>query len=295
MRRIASWSVYPVLMSAALVSMYLAVIAGHDPEIALVCINTIGTLVVIILERIMPYRAAWNRSHDDLTTDICHGVFSFAVIPALMQTVFASAAYSASSELSSALGFSLWPHQWPLYAQATTALLIADFGQYSIHRAFHQVPLLWRLHATHHSAPRLYWLNLGRIHPLDVMLTYSVSVILLMLLGAPTAAISLYMVCSVVHVAIQHSNVDVRLGPLNWIFSQAEVHRWHHSPDAAESNNNYGNVLLVFDVVFGTRFLPGHRQPPVNPGIGDMPDFPQDYLGQLRSPLSWHQLKRDEE
>ena len=32
----------------------------------------------------------------------------------------------------------------------------------------HEVPWLWRFHATHHSAPRLYWLNAGRFHPLDL-------------------------------------------------------------------------------------------------------------------------------
>ena len=31
-------------------------------------------------------------------------------------------------------------------------LLVSDFVQYWTHRAYHEVPLLWRLHAVHHSA-----------------------------------------------------------------------------------------------------------------------------------------------
>ena len=27
---------------------------------------------------------------------------------------------------------------------------------------------MWRVHAAHHSAPRLYWLNATRFHPFDL-------------------------------------------------------------------------------------------------------------------------------
>ena len=91
---------------------------------------------------------------------------------------------------------------------------------------------------------------------------------------------------------LQHCNVDVRLGWLNRVFSMAEAHRWHHSRTIREANTNYGSNLIVWDLVFGTFFLPSDREPPQEIGIADMPGFPTGYLGQLASPFRWRALPR---
>ena len=57
-----------------------------------------------------------------------------------------------------------------LLAQLPLALVVAELVEYSFHRLMHEVPWLWRFHATHHSAPRLYWLNAARFHPIDLFL-----------------------------------------------------------------------------------------------------------------------------
>ena len=93
-----------------------------------------------------------------------------------------------------------------------------------------------------------------------------------------------------VHGLFQHANIDVRLGPLNWLFSMAELHRWHHSSRLAETNHNYGATLILWDVVFGTRYLPERSAPEVI-GIPDIPNFPRGFLGQLAVPFRWAQLK----
>ena len=86
---------------------------------------------------------------------------------------------------------------------------------------------------------------------------------------------------------LQHANIDVRLGPLNRIFSMAEPHRWHHSRTLAEANSNYGSNLIVWDLVFGTFFLPSDREAPREIGIADLPRFPTGYLAQLATPFRW--------
>jgi sterol desaturase/sphingolipid hydroxylase (fatty acid hydroxylase superfamily) len=88
-------------------------------------------------------------------------------------------------------------------------------------------------------------------------------------------------------VLVQHSNVDVRLGPLNWVFSMADVHRWHHSVHREEMNTNYGAVLLVWDVVFGTRFAPRDRtvEPSDVAGLDSVPEYPTGWFGQILSPF----------
>ncbi len=94
----------------------------------------------------------------------------------------------------------------------------------------HEIPWLWRFHAPHHSANRLYWFNALRFHPLDILLVGPVKLLPLVALGADGDVLALVLIFSAVHGVYQHANLPCRLGPLNWIFSMAELHRWHHSP-----------------------------------------------------------------
>ena len=75
----------------------------------------------------------------------------------------------------------------------------------------------------------------------------------------------------------------------------AELHRWHHSRILDEANTNYGQNLIVWDVVFGTRFLPADREPPEDIGLTGLSAFPMDYLGQLASPFTWRRIERESE
>jgi len=78
------------------------------------------------------------------------------------------------------------------------------------------------------------------------------------------------------------------LGPLYWFFNVVDLHRWHHSKKIGESNNNYGNNLIIFDRLFGTYFHP-ERQVDPNLHIEEIgllnPDYPENYLGQLKAPF----------
>ena len=96
-----------------------------------------------------------------------------------------------------------------------------------------------------------------------------------------------------VHGLFQHSNIQLRFGPLNWLFSMAELHRWHHSRTLAEANSNFGQTISVWDWVFGTRYLPRDRAPPADIGLMGLPRFPATWLAQLAAPFRWRRVKRE--
>lgn len=75
----------------------------------------------------------------------------------------------------------------------------------------------------------------------------------LALLGAPAEVLFVAGVLYNVHGVLSHANVDFRLGPLNVIFSMAELHRWHRARDPRWANGNYGATVLIWDWLFGTR------------------------------------------
>jgi sterol desaturase/sphingolipid hydroxylase (fatty acid hydroxylase superfamily) len=269
----------------------IALLPHVGAAVALVVTEAGAAIAIIVAERVLAFRPAWNRSHGDVATDVAHALVSGIGTTQLVRPLAQAAGVVAASVLARAVGIPLWPAAWPLAAQLALALVIAELPQYWLHRWQHEHELLWRFHATHHSAPRLYWLNAARFHPIDLGLLYAVGYLPLVVLGCSESVIMLFALFDAVFGMLQHSNIDVRLGPLNRVFSMAEPHRWHHSRALAEASTNYGSNLIVWDLVFGTFFLPRDRQPPSAIGIGSMPAFPSRYLAQLASPFRWKELK----
>jgi sterol desaturase/sphingolipid hydroxylase (fatty acid hydroxylase superfamily) len=273
------------LTAAALLAPHVGIIA------ALVIGEALGAISVALAEQRWPFRREWLRNHGDLATDVAHALFSGIGITQLMRIIVQAVGLAIAAAMSTALGSTLWPTSWPLALQLAVALVVAELPQYWLHRWQHEHDALWRFHAVHHSAPRLYWLNAARFHPVDIGLLYLVGYLPLIALGAPPIVIMLFTLFDAVFGMLQHANLDMRLGPLNWIFSAAEPHRWHHSRTLVEANTNYGSNLIVWDHVFGSFFLPGDRQPPRDIGLADLPQFPQTWAAQLLAPLRWRRLR----
>lgn len=72
-----------------------------------------------------------------------------------------------------------------------------------------------------------------------------------------------------------HTAFPVSLGPLEWVLNTPAHHRVHHAFNDPCLDKNYGNVLIVFDQLFGSfaapplgepmRFGLKGREPSLNP------------------------------
>lgn len=256
---------------------------GYTESLVVGAAAVATAVVVIVGEQVLPFAESWNRSHRDLLADLLHSVLSNGGVSAVVRPAILGLAAWLAVRID--VPWSLWPTGWPWPLQLALALVAAEFAHYWIHRGMHTVGWLWRLHAIHHSAPRLYWLNAGRSHPLAVATILIFDLPAMLLLGAPDDALAMYLVATGIHGLFQHCNIDVRLGPLNHIFSMAELHRWHHARTGPGAFANYGGNLIVWDTVFGTRWLP---EDPIAPdGIGFEGDdaYPTGFLGQLAAPF----------
>ena len=269
-----------VLRSDASPLLFAAVLAGT-------------MLAIAVLERLLPCHPSWKRNHGDVRVDVLHNVVSgFLTVESLRGGLLLALA-PAAAWLSSTLDAAPWPSSWPLAAQLALALAVSEPLHYWTHRLAHErSDLLWRWHAVHHSAERLYWLNTGRDHPLGIALQFTCQFTPLILMGCPASVIQLWALFSAVHGMLQHANIDMRLGIFHWVFSSADLHRWHHSRHLQEANHNYGAVLIYCDLVFGSFFLPA-RAAPRDPGISYLPTFPKGYLAQLAVPFRWAAIKAD--
>lgn len=280
---------FPIAVVVTQVGAYASMARGVDPNLSILPWLVLFFGFIAVAERIVPWQRAWLRSHGDVRTDVLLYVTNGAIGILFNPLVLVASAY-LGARLAGLVGVGLWPTAWPLAAQLALALVVAEFVEYSLHRMMHEIPWLWRFHATHHSAQRLYWLNAVRFHPIDLFLVGTMKLVPVALLGADAQVFALVNLFSGVHGAFQHANVPVRIGPLNWIFSMSELHRWHHSKSIAEANHNYGGNLAFWDVVFGTRYLPRDRDPPADIGIETMPHFPAGYWDNLAAPFRWERV-----
>lgn len=284
MRRVVSLGLFPATLLAVVGGATLALERGAGAG-AVLGLGALGTLLVVALfERLQPFRREWNRSQGDLPADLAYLPTTLGV-NALIEPGVKAVAVAIGAALSGALGAGLWPAGGRLALQLVLACVIAELFDYWPHRIMHQQPTLWRFHVIHHSPARLYWLNATRSHPVEMAFRGVFNFLPLALLGAGADVLVLFALTTLCVGLFQHANIDFALGPLAWIFSVGDMHRWHHSEDLAEASHNYGNNFLFWDLVFGTWYRPRDRRAPARLGIAGLDDFPRSWLAQLASPF----------
>ena len=279
-----SYLLWPTLFAIPVWLTHLGIAAG-EPFLVF-NLTYLGFAAVIgVLERVMPHERQWHRPDGQIRQDIGHTLVTKGAVQALI--VFGTTIGIA--EMIAADGRGFWPSHWPMWAQAALGLLIAEIGFYWSHRLSHQWSLLWRFHALHHSVRRLWFVNTGRFHFMDTVLSVVASQPLLFLAGAPSDVFIWVSAITAFVGMLSHANIDMRPGLVSYVFNTPTLHRWHHSTDLNEGNRNYGEILIVYDHLFGTFFNP-NRRPPVEIGIGDA--MPAGFLGQLKAPFVWRRLQR---
>lgn len=273
---------YPIVLVLGIVLFEVLAGLGLSVTISAYVAVAAGAAVITLHEILLPCRKEWRPGISDIGSDVLFMVIVQIALPFLLSIslVLLIADYFRSADIAID---SAWPHDTPIVVQAMLMLLVADFFRYWMHRAFHKFTFMWRFHAVHHSPHQLYWLNVGRFHPIEKAVQYSVDALPFALLGVSNDVLAAYFVFYALNGFFQHSNCLVRLGPLNYLISGPELHRWHHSEIVDESDTNFGNNLIVWDLLFGTRFLPDDRE--VGPlGLVNR-NYPTGFLVQMKTPF----------
>ena len=279
---LAPWLIYPATMGLCL-TLYAGLRAAEIPLLWSMYLPAfLRAVLVTFFEWALPHRRTWQPDRITVANDLTYMTLVQMLLPPVVAFLFVLLLIDPLNAAGWILS-DAWPHHWPVWAQAVLMLFAADFLRYWLHRASHRYSPLWQLHAVHHSPDRLYWLNVGRFHPLEKALQMAFDTLPFMLLGVGADVIALYFVFYAVNGFFQHCNIQLRFGWLNWLISSAELHRWHHARRLEESDHNFGNNVIVWDVLFGTRYLPPDRH---SDDLG-LPNryYPLGFLTQLRTPF----------
>ncbi|MFT3955150.1 MAG: sterol desaturase family protein [Piscinibacter sp.] len=164
-------------------------------------------------------------------------------------------------------------------------VLVADLVQYWTHRAYHEVPLLWRLHAVHHSAKSMDWLAGSRQHIVELLITRTLVLAPIYVLGFSKEVIDAYIVIVGFQAVFNHANVSVRLGPLRYLIVTPNFHHWHHSQDDEAIDRNYAAHFAFLDHLFGTAVQSDRKWPDRYGVQGDY--VPDGFFKQLAFPFVW--------
>lgn len=141
-----------------------------------------------------------------------------------------------------------------------------EFFYYWFHRVSHRVRWFWATHAVHHSATRFNLSAAVRLGWTGQLTGAFVFFLPLAWIGFHPAAIVATLALGLVYQFFLHTQVDISLGPLEWILNTPRHHRVHHASNDACLDRNYGSVLIIFDRLFGT-FATAPTHEPMRYGI----------------------------
>jgi len=272
MPTLCRYTAYPLIFGGATTA--ILVLGPRDFWPAVPLVVAVALLSVALLERVQPYRRAWNQDHGDTMTDVVHNIVNLALM---------AAAVTGLALLDESRGFLRgWPDSWPIGLQVLLAGTVLDVSLYAMHRLSHHAQPLWRLHTPHHSPRRLYFLNGERRHPLSAVVLAAPGLAILAALGAEPLAVQLWFAVLTVHLAFQHANIDYSLGPFAGLLGVAETHRWHHLRALETSQVNFGEFWMLWDHLGGTYH--GGTEADDELGLRE-DDVPPEYLAQLSYPF----------
>ena len=242
-----------------------------------------STLIFIFIEKLFALRRNQPVFRPEWQTDFHHFIVNHMVVGfvllatnLLVHKLFGWAAKD---------GVRFWVQDLPFPVAVLLIVLVADLVQYWTHRAYHEVPLLWRLHAVHHSVKSMDWLAGSRQHILELIITRTLVLAPIYVLGFSKEVIDAYIIIVGFQAVFNHANVSVRLGPLRYVIVTPNFHHWHHSQDDEAIDKNYAAHFAFLDHLFGTA-VQSDRKWPEHYGVqGDY--VPNGFFKQMVFPFVW--------
>lgn len=283
------------LNMAALLFVVVSVVLGgsnvpvrdfpdHTPYIGLdwFILDLLGsTLIFVVIEKLFPLYKGQVIFRREWQTDIAHFIVNHFIVGLVLLTVnflihrvFGWMVRGDFQEMIQDLHF---------VPQLLLCILVADMMQYWTHRAYHEVPFLWRFHAVHHSTKTMDWLAGSRQHVLELIFTRVVVLGPLYVFGFEKTVMDAYIIVVGFQAVFNHANVHLPWGPLKYVLVTPDFHHWHHSSDQAALDRNYAAHYAFLDYLFGTAVKTDQKFPDQYGVLGDY--MPPGFVKQQLFPF----------
>lgn len=205
-----------------------------------------GFAMLLLMQQIWPRRAVgggWRRRSVNVALVVIDTAMLRLLFPLLAVGL---AVYLQDQSFGLLSGLSGWQG-------VLSGVLLLDLAIYWQHRLLHTIPLLWRLHRTHHADTSIDVTTGVRFHPLEIALSMGIKLGLIALLGIAPLAVLIFELALSLGSLFTHTNVYLpgrfERG-LRWLIVTPEMHRIHHSWHRDETDSNFSFHLSLWDRLF---------------------------------------------
>ncbi|MBW2937285.1 sterol desaturase family protein [Aureisphaera sp. CAU 1614] len=144
----------------------------------------------------------------------------------------------------------------PVWVKLVLSLMVLDLiAQYGVHYFLHKVTWMWRLHLVHHTDKNVDVTTGTRHHPLDFVLRELFALLAVVIMGMPISYYFFYRILSVLFTYWTHANLNLPFWldkGLSYVIVTPNMHKFHHHFQLPWTDRNYGNMLSIWDRIFGT-------------------------------------------
>jgi sterol desaturase/sphingolipid hydroxylase (fatty acid hydroxylase superfamily) len=136
-----------------------------------------------------------------------------------------------------------------------TSFIFLDLGEYIYHVIMHRVKRFWMFHLVHHSDTVVDVSTTLREHPGENFIRLSFTLLWVFISGTLFWVLLLRQIIQVVTTLFAHMNyqlpkkLDTVIG---FVFITPNLHHVHHHYKQPYTDCNYGDVLSIWDRLFGT-------------------------------------------
>ena len=195
-----------------------------------------------------------------------------------------AALWTANLAFQNSFGLFHWVEVPPTFSICLTVILL-DWVIYYQHRAFHAIPLLWKMHRMHHTDMEVDVTTGARFHTFEIIVSLIIKSVAILALGAPVAGVLLFELILNATTLFNHSNIRIPAfleKSLRLLSVTPDMHRIHHSVIPAETNSNFGFIFSFWDRFFGTyRPQPQEEQEKMKLGLEFLRDVKYSAFWEL--------------
>ena len=249
------------------------------------------SLIVYSLELMFPWRKNQPRIREDFWLDAFYMFFNFFLFSLVGYAAISDVAVNAFNGLLArsfgirnlvAVNVANLPH----WAQLFILFIARDFIQWNVHRLLHRSPWLWKFHQVHHSVRQMGFAAHLRYHFMETLVYRSIEYLPLAMIGFGIQDFILVHLFTLTIGHLNHANIYLPLGPLQYIFNSPQMHIWHHAESLPEGSYgvNYGLTLSIWDYLFGTVWLPKNGRD-IKLGFPGVDAYPHGFFSQMFRPF----------
>jgi sterol desaturase/sphingolipid hydroxylase (fatty acid hydroxylase superfamily) len=136
-----------------------------------------------------------------------------------------------------------------------STFIFLDFGEYLYHFIMHKVQALWKFHLVHHSDQIMDVSTTLREHPGENFIRLVFTLFWVFCSGATFWVLILRQIIQTFFTSFSHMNYRLPVttdAVMGLIFITPNLHRVHHHYKQPYTDSNFGDVLSIWDRIFGT-------------------------------------------